>query len=820
MIAGQDQDGWILFFMLNFSRSDIKFKAMQMIFRYPTIFFVMLFLTPISCNNGSKDKHLSQHGSWLPDVQIKGKSSVDLLSAVHGSMRPLICQYDDSLNVITHPIPLVVSDNGFNGIAEVNGQNWEVQLQVVPVNSEKIELEIQFKLVSGEWQNGGVAIAFDFENWSTDNYVFVPAAAYNGNRFQVLKMPYPPFYNEEQYQKVDLSVTITDVPKLTLGEGPSKLELLSTDASTPAAGFFNPGSKKSFLLLTDVKSSLGYHGIIMEESMDRERASLVVSAPGVREMRSAGPELVASTDKPVDFKAGDVVKMKFLIYVFNSDNIPGYFSHFFSRRKDLTGINSFEHRTPFSAAFTMEETLQNDLRWFEKGGYYKNGNGDVPHAHMQVGWVGGLMQPYPLLMAGNDQSKGRSLKTLETAFDHVQGSSGFFYGIYKDGQVFGDNFEEREIRPEIAMVRKNADAFFYLLLEFDLLKQRGEGHLIKQSWEDGLRKQADAFVQLWERYNQFGQLVNVETGEIFVGGSTAPAIAPAGLALASMYFGDKRYLEVAEAAASMYYDRDVANGYTTGGPGEILQNPDSESAIAMLESFVTLYELTGKKLWLDRARDMAALFSTWVVSYDFLFPESSILGRSGAHSTGSVWASTQNNHSAPGACTSSCDALFRLYRATGDAAYLDLLKDISHNLLEFMSTRSRPVGNSINGYINERVNISDWEGESGRGWVHESSVSWCEMAVLLTALEIPGLYVSPEEGLMVVFDHIDAKIIKKDHSALHVELYNPTKYKAEVSYLVENKADMMNPLPRHLHLLMPKVVLNPGERQIIQFSKK
>ena len=39
--------------------------------------------------------------------------------------------------------------------------------------------------------------------------------------------------------------------------------------------------------------------------------------------------------------------------------------------------------------------------------------------------------------------------------------------------------------------------------------------------------------------------------------------------------------------------RDVQAGVTVGGPGEILKCPDSESAFAMLESFIVLYEVTG-----------------------------------------------------------------------------------------------------------------------------------------------------------------------------------------------------------------------------------
>ena len=275
-----------------------------------------------------------------------------------------------------------------------------------------------------------------------------------------------------------------------------------------------------------------------------------------------------------------------------------------------------------------------------------------------------------------------------------------------------------------------------------------------------IKRLADAFVRVWEETGQFGQLVNVKTGTIHVGGSTAGAIAPAGLALASTYFHDPKYLKVAEEAARMFYHRDVQKGYTTGGPGEILQCPDSESAFAMLESFVVLYEVTGQREWLTAACDMAAICSSWVVSYDFLFPPNSTLGRAQARSTGAVWASVQNKHAGPGVCTSSGDCLLKLYRATGDRRYLDLLKDISHNLLEFVSTSQRPVGADKDGYISERVNLSDWEGTGGVGQVHWTSVSWCELAVMLTAIEVPGIYVQPDTGLLYVFDHVDAQIMK------------------------------------------------------------
>ena len=147
--------------------------------------------------------------------------------------------------------------------------------------------------------------------------------------------------------------------------------------------------------------------------------------------------------------------------------------------------------------------------------------------------------------------------------------------------------------------------------------------------------------------------------------------APAGLALAGQYFAAPDYLRTARAAAAAYYDRFVRRGYTTGGPGEICQCPDSESAFGLLESYVVLYEVTGERNWLDCARDMAQQAATWCMSYDFAFPAGSLFGRLGMRAAGSVWANVQNKHSAPGICTLSGDALFKLFRATGHSSYLE-----------------------------------------------------------------------------------------------------------------------------------------------------
>ena len=97
-----------------------------------------------------------------------------------------------------------------------------------------------------------------------------------------------------------------------------------------------------------------------------------------------------------------------------------------------------------------------------------------------------------------------------------------------------------------------------------------------------------------------------------------------------------------------------------------------------MTSLMALHEITGEKRWLEMSRNLANLVATWTVSYDYELPKETELGALGAKLAGVYWASTQNKHGAPGICTSSGDALFKIYRATGDRRYAELLRDIAH----------------------------------------------------------------------------------------------------------------------------------------------
>jgi hypothetical protein len=368
------------------------------------------------------------------------------------------------------------------------------------------------------------------------------------------------------------------------------------------------------------------------------------------------------------------------------------------------------------------------------------------------------------------------------------------------------------------MVRRNGEMLFFGIQSLELLKIQGKASTIKPEWEEMFRKQADGIVQIWKDYGQFGQFIDVETGKMDINGSTAGAVCITGLVLAAEYFNNSGYLKIAEEAGRYYYKRDLVKGYAGGGPAEILQGQDSEAAYDITEAYTTLFEKTGNREWLKYARDAAALFSTWTVSYDYLFPKGSVMYRIDARSTGAVWASIQNAHGAPGMYILSGNFLLRLYRATGDKRYMELLKDITHNVVQYTTTEKNPVvPKAVPGSVSERVNLSDWEGANNIGGSipdGDSNMAW-GIVTSLTITQNPGIYLRFDTGDIFVFDNIEATITKRDKKNITLRITNSTPYDGKISLFSEDSKMAGVVMDRYAFMKWPKVEVKSGETKFI-----
>ncbi len=741
-------------------------------------------------------------GVTLAQNPLNGTEDVDaFLKNLKGSFRPVVCWYNGSKLISTQSVKSGKIKN------DLNTWSCRVATTKVPDKSGRAtDITLSFTLVSGSAAAAGVGAAFDFSDWSTDNYVMIPSSVYNGNRNKIEKRDYCTGFDKEDFYNKDIPQITTDLPQLSpIAGAVSKIEVTSCNAATPAMCFYDRKNGYAFIVLTEQGIRRGVsildNGFTIEESMDRKQATFTVTAPGVRGRK---PEFIgfgASPDRGIDWKTGEELTLHLRVYSFKADGIPAVLEKFMSVRKTLTGENHPRALIPFSEIIPLM-TKQIDKRWTDKPvfSYYAPENSDK----ICMGWIGGLMNTFPMLVLNDESHLARVVSTFDFALPAIVGKSGYFLAAMNpDGKASGrDWFPDQPI----VLTRQNADVLYWMLKQFMLLEAQGKVKVIKPGWEESVLHLARAFVNTWKKHGQWGNYVNHETGDIAVYNTTSGATAIGGLALAAKWYDNPEFMDVATEAARYYYKNDFAErGFTYGACSDILQNADSETAAGLMTSLMVLFETTGDRQWLEMSRNVANLVSTWVVSYDYVLPKETELARLGAKLAGVVWASTQNKHGAPGFCTSSADPLFKIYRATGDRRYSNLMRDV---------VRAWAEGIKPTGAITERLTYCDADNRGSRGSDDFGSTGWCELNGILMAMELPGIYIRTDRNEMIVFDHVETSIVKRDSEGVTVSITNNTKYTARVSILAENADQAKKPLAITAFLNWPKVTVNSGQTSI------
>jgi hypothetical protein len=614
-------------------------------------------------------------------------------------------------------------------------------------------------------------VTLSFGAWSRDNYVLLPGLCYAGNRFQSRRAAQPALLSERADIGPHVPPIVPDIARLSAAPGRSSLVADAGDLATPALAVHVPAARLGIIVLARPASETGAVSLGIAEEDDRKQANASILGVGRGEV-------------PVR------------IHVFDCADVPALFERLFLLRKQLTGPTALVHERPFSATFAAHEVRVNG-RWIEKAGTLALGERATPATTWQTGWRGGLATTLPLIAAGSQQSRERAFASVAFALDGGQTPLGFFHGI-SDGKTWSDDGFTYKHARRWHLVRRTAETLTLLIKQLALLERRPELRTGAKSerWAEAARRAADALCKLWERQKQLGQFVDIDSGELVVGGSTSAGIAPAGLALAATQLKEPRYLDVAKAIGEHYYDRYVRVGLTGGGPGDVLQAPDSESAAALLDSFVTLYEATRDRVWVDRARAAAHLLASWVIAYDA--PAAGRGCGSGVRATGAVFWSAAARRGSPGYVLSSGDALLRLYRATGDVAPLELLRDTVHNLAQYLpeTPLAAPPAPTTTPADDRQSTCAG--ADSGR-WLEARdggvpTDGMFDAIGLLSYTEVPGIYVRPDTGFVFVFDHVTARVKERARERLVLTITNPTRTDANVRILSETATAVAEPL--------------------------
>ena len=274
-----------------------------------------------------------------PATKMNSQPAVsNLLGDLQGRLSFQVWQYDGSKTIQKYSIPVSA---GRSGSLQIENSTWKCDVtESLPAKDGSVKVEAKFKLEKGSLKSSGVAVSFDFGGWSTNNYVMIPAIVYNGNRFRTIFGGYMPVYPPDMYYNKNSPLSFSDNPRLAMNAGePSKIELSTSNASTPAMTFFSPSKKRGFILLTEQETKFGNSGMFVEENGDRTNASFSLTAPAVREKIPGFGGFFNSGDTAANWNAGDEVVIRFSVYSFPVNDIPEFLEKFMDVRKALTGEN-------------------------------------------------------------------------------------------------------------------------------------------------------------------------------------------------------------------------------------------------------------------------------------------------------------------------------------------------------------------------------------------------------------------------------------------------------------------------------------------------
>ncbi|HAT11287.1 MAG TPA: hypothetical protein DCS97_12015, partial [Planctomycetes bacterium] len=469
-------------------------------------------------------------------------------------------------------------------------------------------------------------------------------------------------------------------------------------------------------------------------------------------------------------------------------DVPALFARLFARRTAMfpEAALPLPEVLPFSEAWRLLEEKHNAGNWNEAAGLYQVGlpwladqHSDQSSQFWQNGWCGGGIAAFAFDHAGGELSSARAARNLDFLLTHGVAGSGLFKAVMSSQGVWrGDGCGmSGEGIPEV-LTRRQGDTLFFVLRQLQLRRQRCQ--TTPPAWNAAARRCAHALCDLWEREGSFGFLIDYDHARVAIHGTTSGALIPAALVQAADYFAEPRFLAVARTAAAQYRDHDLAWGVTTGGPGDAVQAPDGESIFGLIESFIALHHATGEPGWLEAAVQACHQAASWVISFPVAFPPGSALAGLGMDARGTMVANAQNKCGVPGICTLSGDGILKTFRASGDARLLDLIREIAHALPQFVSRADRPIPARITwghplpalppGWICERVNITpSWPEPLGEQAAYSC---WCEVAMMLTWCELPGIYAQPDTGLIRCLDHVRAEW--SDASRRTLRVANPT----------------------------------------------
>ena len=701
------------------------------------------------------------------------------------AQKPVVLIYAQDGKLIRQEFPVQSVDggNGHLDITDSLGNQWTGTLSISPRSDGTLAGSLALELRQGEARGVFIGLCLQPHMLLKDTYMCFPGYVYDSNNWDE-RVKYIPRVCDEQ---------------------DNKLFIPTFSTSMPAGAFMNRSAGLLAYFATEQNVD-GYDtSFYCDCNDDQIKVTAIVPMYRERQYKLATYDGVMrfgfQYDTPVgaNLTVGESLTLPFYLAGGECQGIPGMFDDLLNLRRLWRKPHT--HRLPFSRARELVEDNFNEHHWTDDF-YYANaamiGVKDE-HPQLMTGWCAGIMTGYGMLSSQNPICRERAATMIDWLCANGMSPSGFFYGCYQDGAWIDEPFDPRKDKGLWQHIRLIGDSIFYLFQSYMSEKRSG---VERANWRDALKTNLDALCLLFENNGEFGLYVDRKDATILDGNCGAGALCIACLARGYGLFGDERYLRVAEAAGDYYYTNFLGRGHTNAGPLDILCAADSESAAMYPEAYISLYEVTGKQTHLNYAREAAALFASWTLCYNGVFPKDSVLDKLKVETAGAVIASVQNHHLGPGAATHSMEALLRIYRHTRDERYLRVLEDIAGGLPQWISQYDGHIDRMLKGMVPEQFNLND-EMNHDRGGLWNISVSWGATNILLAQGDLPGVYADLANRKVAVFDHVCAGLLPgTDTLALH----NTTDFPMEFRVVCDRCACTCEPS------MEQTVSLNPGQK--------
>ncbi len=355
----------------------------------------------------------------------------------------------------------------------------------------------------------------------------------------------------------------------------------------------------------------------------------------------------------------------------------------------------------------------------------------------EIGWTGGGVLAYPLVLAGEILGEegekllsgaaagGQMFDKITAVFhedsgllfdltspidtdrvkDRYNGASGLAHqevsAADENGRWVNGWWAEFGLARDVHCAYTVGSAVHYLLKTIDFLVREGKSY--PENWLDKARKTIDTVILLQREDGAFGYTYRTDRKEVadwngFAGCWFVPCAA-------YLYHltGEEKYLQAADKALD-YYGEAVRTLTCNGTPMDTWKSPDEEGNLAFIRGARLLHEYTGREKYLTALKNGADYEFLWRYGYRTKPMYKPIAD--GWNACGGSITSVSNPHIHPMGMIVDSD-LYYLGKVSGDSYYTERALDGTAWIMQTLELYPEKTGYGQYGVLSERWCPSD-----------------------------------------------------------------------------------------------------------------